>query len=59
MQAAFAAVQSEFGRLDGLVHSIAFAKREDLDGRFVDTSRDGFQLALDIRELQELACNMR
>ncbi len=42
----------EFGRrlegLDFLVHSIAFADRKDLEGRFVQTSRQGFQLALDI-----------
>jgi enoyl-[acyl-carrier protein] reductase I len=36
------------GQLDILVHALAFARREDLDGRFVDTSRDGFALALDV-----------
>jgi enoyl-[acyl-carrier protein] reductase I len=36
------------GELDILVHALAFAKREDLDGSFVDTSRDGFALALDV-----------
>jgi enoyl-[acyl-carrier protein] reductase I len=35
-------------RLDILVHALAFAKREDLDGAFLDTSRDGFALALDV-----------
>src|SRR6476646_1916839 len=35
-------------RLDILVHALAFAKREDLSGGFVDTSRDGFALALDV-----------
>jgi len=35
----------DFGPLDGLVHSIAFAKREELGGNFVDTSWDGYQLA--------------
>jgi enoyl-[acyl-carrier protein] reductase I len=34
--------------LDILVHALAFAKREDLTGAFVDTSRDGFTLALDV-----------
>ena len=34
--------------LDILVHALAFARREDLDGAFVDTSRDGFALALDV-----------
>ncbi|HSK52419.1 MAG TPA: enoyl-ACP reductase [Clostridia bacterium] len=35
-------------RLDILVHALAFAKREDLAGQFVDTSRDGFAVALDV-----------
>jgi enoyl-[acyl-carrier protein] reductase I len=34
--------------LDVLVHALAFAKREDLEGGFVETSREGFALALDI-----------
>jgi enoyl-[acyl-carrier protein] reductase I len=36
------------GSLDILVHALAFAKREDLDGEFANTSRDGFALALDV-----------
>ena len=36
------------GRIDVLVHALAFARREDLEGQFVDTSRDGFALALDV-----------
>ncbi len=40
--------RNEQGDLDILVHALAFAKREDLDGRFVDTSREGFMLALDV-----------
>jgi enoyl-[acyl-carrier protein] reductase I len=35
-------------RLDILVHALAFAKREELAGRFVDTSQEGFTLALDV-----------
>jgi len=34
--------------LDILVHALAFAKREELTGRFVNTSRDGFALAMDV-----------
>ncbi|HET7028093.1 MAG TPA: enoyl-ACP reductase [Candidatus Limnocylindrales bacterium] len=34
--------------VDVLVHALAFARREDLDGAFVDTSREGFALALDV-----------
>ena len=36
------------GELDILVHALAFARKEDLAGAFVDTSRDGFALALDV-----------
>ncbi len=36
------------GALDVLVHAVAYAKREDLSGSFVDTSRDGFALAMDV-----------
>ena len=45
---AAAIVKREWGSLDVLVHSVAFAQREDLQGRFIDTSRDGFRIALDI-----------
>ncbi len=48
LDAVFNAIGDEFGRLDTLVHSVAFAKREDLAGGFVDTSRDGFLMAQDI-----------
>jgi enoyl-[acyl-carrier protein] reductase I len=48
MDAVFAKLKSEWGGLDFLVHSIAFANREDLEGRFVDTKREGFLLALDV-----------
>ncbi len=41
-------VKESFGVLHGLVHSIAFAKAEELDGMFVDTSRAGYALAQDI-----------
>lgn len=43
-----ATLKEEFGVLHGIVHSIAFAKSEDLAGTFVDTSREGFALANDI-----------
>jgi enoyl-[acyl-carrier protein] reductase I len=44
----FKAVDEQFGRLDCLVHSVAFAPREDLENDFVNTSREGFKLAHDI-----------
>jgi len=48
IDAVFQEVDAKFGRLDSLVHSVAFAPREDLEGDFVKTSRDGFKLAHDI-----------
>ena len=44
----FAAVQKEWGTIDFVVHSVAFANREDLKQPFTQTSRDGFMLAMDI-----------
>lgn len=48
IQAAREKAESEWGSLDVLVHSVAFANRDDLRGRFIDTSRAGFAMALDI-----------
>lgn len=48
IDALFARLRDSWDACDGLVHSIAFAQRDELKGRFVDTSRQGFQLALDI-----------
>ena len=44
----FAKVKERYGRIDTLIHCVAFANREDLGGRFVDISREGFKMALDI-----------
>ena len=44
----FGAVGREFGKLDAIVHSVAFAPREDLERDFIETSRDGFKTAHDI-----------
>ncbi|WP_406854984.1 enoyl-ACP reductase FabI [Alsobacter sp. KACC 23698] len=41
-------IAATWGRLDVLVHCIAFAPRDDLHGRVLDTSPDGFALAMDI-----------
>lgn len=48
LERTFATVGKEFGHLDFLVHSVAYAEREDLDGAYVDTSRGGFKKALEI-----------
>ena len=42
------ALAERAGRIDGLVHSIAFVKKEDLSGKVYDTSRDGFAMAMEI-----------
>ena len=44
------------GGLDLLVHSVAFAAAEDLEGRFTDTPRDRFWLALDVSAYSLVAC---
>ena len=41
-------IDAAFGKLDFAIHSMAFAKRDDLHGRVVDTSADGFAMAMDI-----------
>ena len=46
--AVFTQIDRDFGKLDTLVHSVAFAPREDLESDFVKTSRGGFKLAHDI-----------
>ena len=42
------AIQEKWGKVDILIHCLAFANKEDLSGEFVTTSRDGFTKALDI-----------
>jgi enoyl-[acyl-carrier protein] reductase I len=44
----FERAAERFGSIDILVHSIAYANQDDLTGRFVNTSRDGFSLAMDV-----------
>jgi enoyl-[acyl-carrier protein] reductase I len=48
LEDAFATVGREFGHLDYLVHSVAFAMKEDLAGDYRSTSREGFRMALEI-----------
>jgi enoyl-[acyl-carrier protein] reductase I len=52
----FSEVSDTFGGLDLLVHSVAFAAAEDLEGRFVDTPRERFWMALDISAYSLVAC---
>ncbi|MFN7953703.1 MAG: enoyl-ACP reductase [bacterium] len=48
IDAAFGRIRDALGGLDVLVHSVAYARREDLTGDFVATDREGFRAALDI-----------
>ena len=48
VDATFKRVKEEFGRLDFVIHSIAFAPREALDGEYLATSREAFLTALEI-----------
>ncbi|TVQ37708.1 MAG: enoyl-[acyl-carrier-protein] reductase FabI [Geminicoccaceae bacterium] len=47
-EAVFEAIDKRWGKLDFVLHSMAFAPREDLHGRVVDSSREGFLQAMDI-----------
>lgn len=54
----FEMVGNEFGKIDFLLHSIAFADRDDLSRDTIETSRDGFKLAMDVSVYSLLAvCN--
>lgn len=48
LDAVFAEIEQRFGRLDFVLHSMAFCRREDLHAEVVDTSREGFAEAMDI-----------
>lgn len=48
MEALFDAIKQKWGKLDFLLHAIAFAPKEDLQGRVTDCSREGFLTAMDI-----------
>ena len=48
IEATFKGLEKDFGKIDFVVHSLAFANKEELDGEFVNTSPEGFALANDI-----------
>jgi enoyl-[acyl-carrier protein] reductase I len=48
IDAVFRQFGEKFGRLDALLHSVAFAPKEELEGEFINTSRDGFRVSHDI-----------
>jgi enoyl-[acyl-carrier protein] reductase I len=55
----FSQIESTFGRLDILIHSIAFARREDLEGEFRKTTLEGWRIALDISAYSLVALSNR
>ena len=60
MDAAFAEVEAAFGTIDFLVHSIAFADKEQLKGSFVEnTTREGFLNAMNISAFSFVDCSRR
>ena len=60
MDAAFAQIERAFGKLDFLVHSIAFADKTQLQGSFVDnTTREGFLLAMNVSAFSFVDCARR
>lgn len=59
MDAVFAAIEAQHGGLDFMVHGAAYANREDLAAPFVQTSRDGFRLALEVSAYSLVALSRR
>lgn len=59
LDALFGKVREKWGSLDILIHSVAFANKEDLEGRFVNTSREGFRIAMDISAYSLIAAAKR
>jgi enoyl-[acyl-carrier protein] reductase I len=57
VEAVFAKLKQEFGTLDTIVHAIAYAKREELEGDFYHTSKEGYMLAheVSVYSLTEIA----
>lgn len=59
IDAVFDNLERKFGVLHGVVHSLAFAQKEDLEGEFVNTSRNGYALAQDISAYSLVAVAQR
>lgn len=54
--AAFAKLSTHWSSLDVLIHSVAYANKDELKGSFLETTRDGFSTALDISAYSLIAC---
>lgn len=48
IESVFNDIKANWGSLDTLIHSVAFAKKEELKGEYLNTSREGFRVALDV-----------
>jgi len=48
VESLFAALKERYGKIHTLVHAVAFAPAADLRGEFINTSRDGFRVAMDV-----------
>jgi enoyl-[acyl-carrier protein] reductase I len=59
LDALAASVKQELGGLDFVVHAVAFAQREELDGEFMNTSREGYRIAQDISSYSLTALTRR
>jgi enoyl-[acyl-carrier protein] reductase I len=59
LDAVFEKVRERYGKVDILVHSVAYARREDLDGRMVDVSREGLLEAINISAFSLIAMTKR
>ncbi|WP_251546650.1 enoyl-ACP reductase FabI [Limosilactobacillus caecicola] len=52
---AFNEIKQRFGQVDGLVHAIAYAKKDELEGSILNSSREGYALAQDVSAYSLLA----
>lgn len=59
MDALAESIRQEFGGLDFMVHAVAFALREELEGAFLDTSREGYRIAHDVSSYSLTALSQR
>lgn len=59
LDALAASVRQEFGGLDFVVHAVAYALREELDGEFLNTSRDGYRIAQEVSSYSLTALTRR
>lgn len=48
VKAVFQEIEKVYGKIDFVIHAVAFANKEDLTGRFIDTSKEGWDLALGV-----------